>query len=169
MVRGTVTYYSSIPRLTFERFQINPGCPDVELLELELAEDYVLQLVVHTSHVVSQDDGIHKSEVAVEKVLNRLAYTLGAHVADASFIKATFEDVSGLGPPITIHRPAGFVAACVVSHGGQNFLTKVKTALEKPVRVGERHFGLFRSAMKTENPGERFLSLYHILLLLYND
>lgn len=169
MFRGTVTYHSHIPDLIFERFEVNPACPGVEVVELELPPGYILHVVVRVASIASHEDGIRAAEVAVEKVLNRLAYTIGAHVADSYFVNATFEEMAETGTPVTIHPPAGAVAWQVVSEAGEGFIREVKATLEKPNRPGERHFGLFRSAMKTESAVERFLLLYHILLLFNND
>src|SRR5262249_4889182 len=82
MFRGTVTYHSRIPNLIFKAFEIDPGCPGVEKVELELPPGYILRVAVHVADVASHDLGIQAAEAAVEKVLNRLAYTIGRHVAD---------------------------------------------------------------------------------------
>jgi hypothetical protein len=169
MFRGTVTYHSRIPNLIFKRFEVDPRCAGVEAVELELPPGCLLRIVVRIAQVASQEDGRRAAEAAVEKVLNRLAYTIGEHVADCYFVSATFEEAAGTGAPVTIHPPTGAVAAQVVSEFSEDGIREVKADLEKSERPGERHFGLFRSAMKTENSVERFLHLYHILLLFYND
>jgi hypothetical protein len=45
----------------------------------------------------------------------------------------------------------------------------VKKNLERVAPPGERHFRLFRSALRSTSPVEKFMHLYNILLMFFDD
>lgn len=52
---------------------------------------------------------------------------------------------------------------------GKGQPSTIKGELERGTYPGERWFGLFRSALQSEGPVEKYMSLYQILLMLFND
>lgn len=172
MFRGTVSYQASTrgSGIKFPAFDANPGEPGVDKVTFEGPDGLNITSTVHLSAVPSEHTGRTLAETVNETMLDRLAYHTGMILERA---RQTGESFSPMTPPAG--GPLVVKYTTTVGMSTSAFLVKViptaplQTALEDPVPPGERHFALFRSALQSASPVERFMHLYNLLLMLYSD
>jgi hypothetical protein len=131
----------------------------------------VIRSTVHLTTVLSHDAGISLATKVNTAALNRIAFCENIAIENARVERGTFSalDVQPgahvLVPGTIRYSVTGVDAKFTVGRSSE----RLKAGLEQPTALGERYYGLFRSARQSMGPIEEFMHLYHILLMIYND
>ena len=171
MFKGTVNFEATIKGngIAFPSFEFNPNEPTVTNVEIEAPNGKAIRTTIHFASVASVDDAVAKATDVNTAALNRIAFqrTLvvePAHITGHHFVP--LEETPGVlsiqsGSHVLVGGDARMVVGLV---GGT-----VKAELEIANPLGERNYGLFRSALQATSPVEEFMLLYNLLLMLHND
>ena len=124
---------------------------------------------VHLTAVPDEKTGEELASKVHKAAVDRIAF---AHVIAIDLGQITETDFSPVDPaPNTLNAGTGRLTSTgfppQLVHGFS--ADRVKNELEEVAPAGLRHFGLFRSALRSESPVEAFMHLYHILLMFFGD
>jgi hypothetical protein len=169
--KGTVEFLTEINGngLAFPIFDLDPNQQGVTKVEIEGPDGYKVRGTVHLGLVATEDEGRSLATKAITAVLDRIAFHYDMSIANTRIVQDQFSPLS----------PAPGLHVCK-SRDTMTFseilipvlavpAADLKAKLEKQSQPGERYFGLFRSALQSMSPVEKFMHLYHILLMLFND
>jgi hypothetical protein len=173
MYKGTVTFCTRIQGngLTFPLFEFYPHVPGVDKVEIEAVDGEVIRSTVHLTAVQSTEAGISLATKVNTTTLNRLAFCESIAIENARIER---EDFSSLDDQPGAHVLVASGARYETTYGDVKFSVsrspgQLKKGLEQPTALGERYYGLFRSARQSISPVEEFMHLYHILMMLFID
>lgn len=127
-----------------------------------------IRCVVHVKSVADGPSGVAIALSVGKTVLDRLAFGYRLAIGSAMPIECSLREVGGTEP---------------LSFGFQDFVklqeslavsvtaqpSEIKALIEAKAPSGEKNYGLFRSALISISPVERFMHLYNILLMIFND
>jgi hypothetical protein len=173
MFKGTVNFRAAIKGhgITFTSLDFNPNRPGVDRVTIEAPQGDAILSTVHLDSVPSQEDGRLLADSVITSALDRLAYHHGISIEDAYRTREHFEPIHpqpGLAGLI-----AGYGTLFISGASDRGVVgipaATAKFELEEVVPAGERHFGLFRSALLSGSPVERYMHLYNLLLMLHRD
>jgi hypothetical protein len=172
-VQGTIKFSAQIvdeKGLTFPLFEFSPNEPGVDKVEIEAPTDGEIKCTVHLSGVDNYEQAEAISTNIHLAVLDRISFYYGISIEDG---RLTVVDIRPIDPA------EGSVIIPMVGHSGikgapaklVHGLTEasLKPKLEQIAPPGGRSFSLFRSALLSKSPVERFMHLYNILLMFFND
>jgi len=174
-VRGSVKLRARVlepnKRVTFPLVAFDPKEPCVDKIEIEAPNNGdEINSTVYISDVADSDAGIALAEKVLTAVLNRISFWHKLGIADGELTGHQF---------IPINQPPNLMsleAADTMKFTGDVLkyalglpADKLKLDLEQPKLRGEDHFGLLRSALLSTSSVEKFMHLYHILLMLFFD
>ncbi len=172
MFNGTVSLVAQVKGngFSFAAFNINPHEAGVTKVEIEGPNGMEIHTTVHLSNVATHDDGRELAAKVNAKILDRLAYfhyvaIQPARSADDHFSPAV--QIPGVHPvTCTTRLYLSGTATVNVGIPSGPLKTELEQASPPP---GEHNFALFRSALVSSSPVEKFMHNYSILLMLYND
>jgi hypothetical protein len=171
MFKGTMKYWAEMLGLRFDAVEVELNEPGVEKVVLESLKAG-LTLTVHLACVPSKEEGMATTERAVDRILNRLAFNYLQAIGKPMVVGRWFAPTA---PPSEGHQVAsvGFANVRVTAAVAVGVATvnppQLKAELEQPSPPGEHHYGLFRSAMNSSSQTEKFVHLYNVLLMLFDD
>jgi len=171
MFDGMVTFVAKIKGngVTFPLLDFNPNEPGVDRIEIEGPNGDEIRSTIHLRSVATRDDGRALAEKVNTAALDRIAYFRSLAVENA---RITGDHFSSVNPPpgvlaVTAGSYLQLGGSANVVHGISS--PQLKIQLEQLTPLGDRNFGLFRSARQSDSPVEEFMHLYHVLLMLFND
>lgn len=165
MLTGEVALVADIRGngLAFPKLDYAPGLPGVVNVELEGTGDQI-RCTVGVAGVPSEDAGRSLALAACGAALNRIAFGQQVTVGGGRVSGYSFAPADGgtgvVGVSNTLFLQGAAAATKAVTDAAP------RPMLEEAAPAGEPLFGLFRSAMNSTGPVERFLSLYHILMVV---
>jgi hypothetical protein len=177
MLRGIIKFRARIveanKELTFPSFDFNPNEPGVEKVEIEGTKGDEILTTVHITSIATPEAGVDIATKVHMVTLDRISFSHDLAIENGRITESQF---SPTDPP-----PAGqiritpgtehmnFYTDAAKVRLGLPDITGLKAELEKPAPPGERNFRLFRSALQSGSPVEKFMHLYNILLMFFDD
>jgi hypothetical protein len=155
--------------LSFPRGIFRPAEPSVDYIELE-SDGKTYRSTVRLKCVPTENDGKLLAEEANTKILDRLAFRYPENLIDDARITASnFERVD----PAPGVMEASVASISFTGHAATFIkglvLGSVEHDLETKDRRGERYYGTFRTALQCGTATERFMHLYHLLMMFNGD
>jgi hypothetical protein len=174
MLKGTIQFVAKIvssKSISFEPFDFDPHMPGIKKIEIECRTGKKIKSTVHVTSVAAADEGIALATKANAAGLDRIAFLRSLTIEKP---RSTGYEFSRVNTQPGVHD---VIAGALVSVGGtmphsgvSHIRTEdLKPELERPERPEDRYFSLFRSALQSESPAEKFMYLYHILMTLHED
>jgi hypothetical protein len=171
-IQGTIKFSAQIVDengLTFPLFEFSPNEPGVDKVEIEGPTDGEIKCTVHLSGVDNYEQAEAISTKVHLAILDRISFCYGISIEDGRLSVVDIRPVDPGGFVIipTTGRYGITGATAKLVHG----LTEasLRPKLEQIAPPGERSFSLFRSALLSKSPVERFMHLYNILLMFFDD
>ena len=170
MLKGTVKFCAKVRGngFAFALFEFNPNEPGVGKVAIEGPDGSEILSTVHLAEVVCDGQGRALATKVNTTALDRIAFFHGIIVENA---RITDEQFSPLYSEPHVYRVQGSGGLVAGGAGPVVFSipsAQLKMELERASPSGEHNFGSFRSARQSVSPVEQFISLYNILLTLYN-
>jgi hypothetical protein len=166
MFKGTVSLTATITGASgvqFDRFEFDPKEPGVDRVEIEGPTGFDIRIVVSFSSVPSEDDAKQIAQKVAAAALDRTAFSCKVPIESAR-IGGTHLLSLDL-PPGTPTVAVSDVVCLTDSYLAVKKTTPdlLKTELERPRPPGGQYYGLFRSALQSTGPVEKFIFLYAVL------
>ena len=169
MLNGSIGFAAGVKGngFTFPKFEYNPNVANVVKAEIEGQDGRSIRCTVHLTNVPSEENGQKLAWSVFDSALNRIAYYQEASISNECVTGVSFIPVDGNKGVVTVSLQMSWnVEASVVKAVTE---ASLKPQLEQAATLGEVNFGMFRSALNSTGPVEAFMSLYHILLVLFAD
>jgi hypothetical protein len=173
MFSGTVILAAKMPGLQFDHLDVDLVDPGVAKVVLRAQDGRTLHIDVELTGVATEEGGEKLASQAADRVCDRLAYAGCWGISTPVIMSSSFKSLT---PPTPGTHEAGVReylrvndTVSVIVTPGPVQLTALKTELELPSPPGEHHYGMFRAALSASDPVVRFLQLYHLLNMLFND
>ena len=172
MFNGTVTFRAVITSngLKFPSCEFNPNQASVEKVVIESQNGFEILSTVHLDGVATERVGRAIANKALTAVLDRIAFRYSLAIADSQIVSSWFAPVNP--PPGAEVQPHSGELAII---GEQADLVlgipaaDLKAELERITLSGEPFFSLFRLALQSTSPVEKFMHLYSLLLRFFED
>jgi hypothetical protein len=172
MLQGSVKFCARIlgKGVTFPLFEFEPKESGVDKVEMHGPDGNEILSTVYLGAVASSADGINIAQRINTVALNRISFfhriiIEGARITDSQFsaldVPPGFNLAIGTSHASITEDEAGLVVGLSAD--------RLRTELELESPAGEHNFGLFRSALQATSPVEKYMHLYNILLMLFND
>ena len=171
MFNGKVSFVAKIngTGLTFPSFEFISNVPGADKVEIKGPKGDEIRSTVHVASVATHDEGRSLAAKVNTHAVNRIAFFHSIAIENA---RSTGDSFSPLKTQHGVHAEAATVTM-FMEVGGDDKLSipadRLKTELEEQAPPGEQNFGFFRAALQSVSPVEKFMHLYNILLMLYND
>ena len=175
MFRGTVKFCARIveveKQITFPLVQIDPHEPGVSILEIEAPGRSEILMATHLDSVCTPEYGRAIAMKLHKTTLDRIAFLYEIAVDDGRITSNEFLDLSPRPPGE--YRIAAESGAFAITGAHVNFVVglnadRVKQELEALTARGV-DCSLFRSALLSKSPVEKFMHLYNVLLMFFRD
>jgi hypothetical protein len=148
----------------------DPKEPGVDKVEIESpGNGGKISSTVHLSGVADSNTGITLAKKVLAAALDRISFRYNIGIEDGQRTEYQFAPINST--PNVIEAQAGEL---MITGSEASFVlglnpTNLKADLEQPTLLGEEYFALFRSALLSASPVERFMHLYNILLMYFDD
>jgi hypothetical protein len=168
MFKGCFEFSATIVgnSVSFPRGTIASTDPAVDRIEIE-SDGKEIRSTVFLKSASTKEHGLELAAKANANVLNRLGYIYLVAIENA---RCTASASDPQTTPGVLNAEVGhyfvFGQSATFVRGIQ--VASVVMELENAM-PGERHFGLLRSALQSISPVDKFMHLYHILLMLCGD
>lgn len=171
MLKGTIKFRAKIrgDGVTFPPVEFKPNKPEVEKAEVDSPTGDEILGTVHLPSVATRDEGRAVGSEVITSTLNRISFN---HAIAIENPEITNEDFSPLKsqPGVLVAGPGHYA---ITGHGAGLVhgvtATCIKGELEQVSPKGVEYFSLFRSARQSTSAVEEFVTLYKLLLMLFND
>jgi hypothetical protein len=172
MYKGTVTFRAVITSngLKFPSCEFNPNQASVEKIVIESQSGYEILSTVHLSGVATERVGRAIANKVITAVLDRIAFRYSLAIEDSQIVSSWFDSVNP--PPGAQVQPHSGELAIIGQQVGVVYgipAADLKTELERTTLSGESFFSLYRLALQSRSPGEKFMHLYSLLLRFFDD
>ena len=172
MYIGTVTFRAVITSngLKFPSCEFNPNQTSIEKVVIESQSGYEILSTVHLAGVATERVGRAIANKVLTAVLDRIAFQYSLAIEDSQIVSSWFDYVSPL--PGAQVQPHSGELAIIEKQAGLVYgipAADLKTELERTPLSGEPSFSLYRLALQSRSPAERFMHLYSLLLRFFED
>ena len=167
MLNGTISFNCRVVGLAFDSFDHAPKPPSI-ISKASIVCDLTTGMDF-TATITNAPDMVSARQAAMDEVV-RLADRIAYHLAPLD------KSIIGLGIPVmTGHSFPG-----MLGHSTNAFISgfrklavpelqKMATWLNEAAPPGEDYLPAFHAALVSLDPAARFMSLYHLLMILGND
>lgn len=170
--KGVVKFRASIKGngLKFTPVDFNPGETGIEKIEIESPNGAEIQATVYISAVTTDENARVIATRLITSVLDRLSFIHNLAIGPSSITSSILTPLD-MQPSemVHIHTADTLIFGGEVTAIASISSSTIKGALECGTYPGENWYGLFRSALQSESPVEKYMHLYNILLTLSND
>ena len=174
MLKGSVKFRARVSEsgngVTFPQVDFDPREPGVEKVEIESpGNGGEISSTVHLSGVADSNAGVTLAKKVLAAALDRISFRYNLGIEDGKPSEHQFAPI--IPEPNVIEAQAG---EFMITGSEASFVlglnpANLKAELEQPTLPGEEYFTLFRSALLSASPVERFMHLYNILLMFFDD
>lgn len=176
MFRGIVKFHARIvevdKEVTFPMIEFSPNEPGVGKVEIEGTKGNEILTAVHLTGVDSPTEGMAIATKVHMAALDLISFRYDIALENGRVIESQFSPIDPPPPGEYRITPATgyhFIDGQDVKFKRSLSSERLKTELEQPTPPGARNFGLFRSALLSTSPVEKFMHLYNILLMFFDD
>jgi hypothetical protein len=172
MNKGEIKFRASIKGngLKFTPVDFSPGETRIEKIEIESPNGDEIQGTVYIGAVATDEEARTIAAEIITNVLDRLSFRHNVAIGTNSITSRVLIPLNTqAGEMVQIHTADALIFGGEVTAIASIASSAIKGELERGTYPGERWFGLFRSALQSEGPVEKYMSLYHILSILFND
>lgn len=173
MLKGTIIHTARMRGdrfIDFEPFELAPKYPGIGRIEVASREENVISVHTEFTSVASRETARVLAQGISQRVLDFLAFHYSLHIEKYGPPAETLVDQAFNGAYLTA---AGFV----LSGGEASFrlglgpptIAAIRAQLEGPDLPRESYYSQFRTALQTQDPVDRFMALYRLLLHLIPD
>ncbi len=170
MATGSISFTASVEDLHLKEVEISCRHPSVKRVLLRSQEDEKLHIDFELINVFSKTDALSIVNDFVGPIVSRISYELNCPIGEPRCTGASLPtDSSG-----SWYRVAGslilmndIVSATVKP--GKTHRENLKQRLELPLSKTDLYLELYRFCLTQKDPLARFLSLYHLLAVLFRD
>ena len=177
MLQGIVKFRARIveagKRLTVPLFDFNPNQPGVEKVEIEGPGGNEILTAVYLTSVTTEEAGISIATKVHMAAIDRISFYQDSAIENGHITETQFSSTDP--PPAGQYRITpgtsylnSWADAPTVALGLSD-TAALKADLEQAAPPGERNFPLFRSALQSTSPVEKFMHLYNLLLMFFDD
>ena len=173
MLRGEIRFRAKIAEagkgLKFPPVEFNPKKPGVDRVEIKSPKGNEILTAVHLAAVTDEEMAKSVASKVHSVALDRISFLHGIAIDKGKMIFSALHPVNPILDSVFSARGYGrrFRAKArpviVLSD------SSLKQKLEQESLVGEKNFGLFRSALSSESWVEKFMHLYNLLLMFFDD
>jgi hypothetical protein len=172
MYIGTVTFRAVITSngLKFPSCEFNPNQASVEKVVIESQSGYEILSTVHLAGVATERDGRAIANKVLAAVLDRIAFRYSLAIEDSQIVSSWFDSMNP--PPGAETQLHSGELAIIGQQADLVFgisAADLKAELERTTLSGEPFFSLYRLAVQSRSPGEKFMHLYSLLLRFFDD
>jgi len=159
----------------FPKLTVSPAEPRVKSIDLEAPRISPFAITVHFDFIATQEEACKCARAVACDMVNRIAFTFKVSVDDPlqeSVSLRLLSDSAATEHQLEISQSVRVSDSAECSNEpSPASIQQLKKALEKPYKKlrGWNMMGIYRSALKMDNPVDRFLCLYSILLLQQQD
>lgn len=181
MLKGELRYRAPVSGdrlLAFSALEVKPAHPSVALIEVSAPKTNdsracAIQVAVRFSSVASKDEASLIGWQIAKDILDRVAFDQNISIEEPAAPEGHFvrvgPDGTEVGSALAFDGITCFMRAHVVMEPDGRDLARLEKRLNARRLKGRTYYPLFRSALKAENPVEKYLALYRILLVIYDD
>ena len=180
MLKGELTYRAPVSgdRLLASLLEVKHTNPSIARIEVSAPKTNdsracAIQIVISFTSVASRDEASLIGWQIAKDILDRVAFDQNISIEEPPAPEGHFVQVSldgtKVGPMQGFDSATCFMRGHVVIEPDVRDLARLGKQLNARRLKGRTYYPLFRSALKTENPVEKFLALYRILLVIHDD
>lgn len=159
--------------IQFPRLEYAPSVPGVVKVTLEATAEKHDRVtgVVYLANVPTQDLGRRIAQSVAETAADRLAYRYGLKIDHGIIRHATFSEtaVKTTNGSVAIAFSEHYQTHETVHIKQTNNPVLLKQELEQKLPRYERFYGLYRSTLLSAGDVERFMHLYNVLMMFFDD
>jgi hypothetical protein len=164
--------------LTFPTLEVKPVHPSVARIEVTAPKTNdsracTIQVTVRFSSVTSKDEASLIGWQIAKDILDRVAFDQNISIeeppAPAGHFVQVALDGGKVGPMQAFDGATCFMRGHVVMEPDVPDLARLGKKLNARRLKGRTYYPLFRTALRAENPVEKYLALYRILLVIHDD
>lgn len=177
MLKGHLTYAAPVKGdrlIAFPAKEIKPTHASVASITVSApkpigSQSGVIQITIKFSSVATEEEAALFAEQIVRNAIDRIAFEHSIWIDDPPVPIGEFTPVSGKTPGKAFAGiPMSVRGYMVVEPTGRDLERLTKKLNAKRIK-GRLYYPLFRSALRTDNPVDKFLALYRIILLIHKD
>jgi len=173
MLRGIVKFRArivdAIKGLSFPSFYFNLNEPAVEKVEIEGPNGSDILTTVHLASIPNSKDGEAIAKGVHLAALDRISFLQGIAIDNGELAGSEFFPVDPTLGSIFAEPGSLSLTGCEARFVVGLTAASLKKELEQAEPPGENIFSLFRLGLNATSPVEKFMILYNILLMLFDD
>ena len=170
MATGTISFVASIEGLELEELEVSFPHPSIKRLLLKTQEDGKLHIDFDLIDVYSEREAVSVVKDLIGPIVSRISYEFNCPIGDPRFASISLPtDSSGLSNRVI----AEIVCLNDICSGtikpNEDKRQKLRRTFGFPVSETDLYLSLYRFCLGQKDPLARFLSLYHLLVLIVAD
>lgn len=181
MLNGQLTFLAPVfghRSIAFEPQMVTPAHSCISRIDVSAPKTTdsrrcKIHITIVFASVASEDEARLIGSQIATNILDRIAFEQNIWIGEPPAPHGHFVNVTSSGTEASVGRAVFGFTAIGVGHAlvelDERGLVRLRNKLNARRLKGRTYFPLFRSALGTENPIDRYLALYRILLVIHDD